>query len=245
MSTKVAINSVSMNKSHTQLSSFKKYNIEAELNEVENKKDLSILEYSFTIISDTKNIRLGIKGTVTISGKFSQIDEFLKKDENNIPKILPLVYQELFPVFFMLSKSLDVQCPPYQLCKLDASTETPEISANNESISEPTVEPTKGFASLSKPTKTVEATPEPTKTVEATPEPTKTVEATPEPTKTEETKSVDDFEKMSYEELQKTYTELNEEYAKKPTSELYDKLNKISQTLEKHRTESKIPESRA
>jgi len=39
----------------------------------------------------------------------------LEKDENDVPKILTMIYQELFPTFFLLSKTMNVSCPPHQI----------------------------------------------------------------------------------------------------------------------------------
>jgi hypothetical protein len=64
-----------------------------------------------------------------IAGDSKERDDILTKDENNVPKILSVIYQELFPTFFLLSKSLNVSCPPIQIGGMGAGniSETDEI----------------------------------------------------------------------------------------------------------------------
>ena len=57
-----------------------------------------------------------------IAGDSKERDDVLTKDENNVPKILSVIYQELFPTFFLLSKSLNVSCPPLQIGGMGAAT---------------------------------------------------------------------------------------------------------------------------
>ncbi len=112
---KVEIGSLAISKSEAEPPAFIKYDIDASLDEVKTTEELSTLKFSFTILSDPKSIRLVVDGFATIFGKESKREEVLQKDENNIPKILNLIYQDLFPTLFMLTKSIAVHCPPYML----------------------------------------------------------------------------------------------------------------------------------
>ena len=62
-------------------------------------------------------------------------DEILENDDEGIPKILTVIYQELFPTFFLLSKTLNVSCPPHQIGAMGAGVDNElpeEIVEENE-----------------------------------------------------------------------------------------------------------------
>src|SRR3990167_1983518 len=104
-----------MSKNDPKNTVFHKYDVEASIDEIENADTYSTFKYGFTILSNPKNVRLFIEGMIKIIGDSKERDNVLTKDENNVPKILSVIYQELFPTFFLLSKSLDVSCPPHQI----------------------------------------------------------------------------------------------------------------------------------
>lgn len=104
-----------MSKNDPKNTVFHKYDVEASIDEVENAETHSTFKYGFTILSNPKNVRLSIDGITKITGDSKERDDILAKDENDVPKILSVIYQELFPTFFLLSKSLNVSCPPIQI----------------------------------------------------------------------------------------------------------------------------------
>ena len=104
-----------MSKNDPKNTVFHKYDVEASIDEIENTETHSVFKYGFTILSNPKNVRLSIDGVTKISGDSKELDDILSKDENNVPKILSSIYQELFPTFFLLSKSLNVSCPQSKL----------------------------------------------------------------------------------------------------------------------------------
>ena len=118
-----------MSKNDPKNTVFHKYDVEASIDEIENAETHSTFKYGFTILSNPKNVRLSIEGMTKIAGDSKERDDVLTKDENNVPKILSVIYQELFPTFFLLSKSLNVSCPPIQIGGMGAGniSETDEI----------------------------------------------------------------------------------------------------------------------
>ena len=116
-----------MSKNDPKNTVFHKYDVEASIDEIENADTYSTFKYGFTILSNPKNVRLFIEGMIKIIGDSKERDNVLTKDENNVPKILSVIYQELFPTFFLLSKSLDVSCPPHQIGGIGASNISSEI----------------------------------------------------------------------------------------------------------------------
>ena len=125
----VNLNSISMSKNDPKNTVFHKYDVEASIDEIENTETHSIFKYGFTILSNPKNVRLSIEGMTKIIGDSKERDNIIAKDEKDIPKILSIIYQELFPTFFLLSKSLNVSCPPIQIGGLGAGS---ILSENNE-----------------------------------------------------------------------------------------------------------------
>ena len=170
---KVEIGSLAISKSEAEPPAFIKYDIDASLDEVKTTEELSTLKFSFTILSDPKSIRLVVDGFATIFGKESKREEVLQNDENNIPKILNLIYQDLFPTLFMLTKSIAVHCPPYmlgtisQVSKVVTEQKMAEHGTDSEGVK--TQEPI-----------TEEVKPEEIKTEEVKPEEIKTEEVKPE-----------------------------------------------------------------
>ena len=111
----IELNSISMSKNDPKITKLDKYDVEANIDEVENTEEMSVYKYGFTALSDPKNVRLSIEGIARIFGDSIERNEILEKDEHDVPKILTMIYHELFPTFFLLSKTLNVSCPPHQI----------------------------------------------------------------------------------------------------------------------------------
>jgi hypothetical protein len=133
-----------MSKNDPKNNVFHKYDVEATIDEIENAETHSTFKYGFTILSNPKNVRLTIEGMTKISGDVKERDDILAKDENDVPKILSVIYQELFPTFFLLSKSLNVSCPPIQIGGMGAGNasetidEIENVSTTQENMTEVT-----------------------------------------------------------------------------------------------------------
>jgi len=122
-----------MSKNDPKATTITKYDVEAAIDEIENTDEQSVFKYDFTILSDPKNVRLSIDGIARIHGDSIERDDILTKDENEVPKILTIIYQELFPTFFLLSKTLNVSCPPHQIGSMGERLEKDvEVSEENE-----------------------------------------------------------------------------------------------------------------
>jgi len=135
--THVAINSLAISKNKESNSEPLKYNIEVSIEEIENKEDKNKLKYVIVLLSEPKNVRLAVEGTVDISGDQSERTKILEKDENNVPRLLHLIYEELFPVFFMSTKTIGVPCPAYRLSQISEPSEIDEspITEEQENVS--------------------------------------------------------------------------------------------------------------
>lgn len=140
MNSQIELTSIAMSKNDPKITKMDKYDVEANIDEVDNSEDQSVFKFGFTALSNPKNVRLALEGIARIQGDALERNKILEKDENDIPKILTLIYQELFPTFFLLSKSLNVSCPPHMIGEmsdsLDAESEESHDVKSNENISE-------------------------------------------------------------------------------------------------------------
>ncbi len=136
MNAQIELNSIAMSKNDPKITKLDKYDVEANIEEVDNSDDQSVFKYGFTALSNPKNVRLAIEGVARIFGDSVERNEILEKDENDVPKILTMIYHELFPTFFLLSKTLNVSCPPHTIGIMGSGHigETEVLKESNEEI---------------------------------------------------------------------------------------------------------------
>lgn len=126
MNLKIEINSSSFSKLRNE-QGFVKYNIEASLDEIENRDSEVILKYRLVLMSNPTNSKITVEGLATLYGDQAEISKQLEPDEKNIPIILNLIYQEIFPLFFIMSKSMHIPCPAYRLSQMSYAPQTEKI----------------------------------------------------------------------------------------------------------------------
>ena len=114
MKPNTVINSISISKSENDIS-FLRYDIELSLDEIKNTDDETKLRYGITLLSNPKGTRLRVEGDVTVYGNQTVTSHYLSRDENGILHIVNYIYQEIFPLFYVLSKSMQIPCPAYKL----------------------------------------------------------------------------------------------------------------------------------
>jgi len=144
MHLKIEINSVSFSKLKNE-HGFVKYNIEASLDEVENRDSEVVLKYKLVLLSNPTNAKITVDGLATLYGDQVEISKQLSPDEKNIPVILNLIYQEIFPLFFIMSKSMQIPCPAYRLSQMSYASQTEKIVS--ESVHESNDMNAVGFSS--------------------------------------------------------------------------------------------------
>jgi len=133
MNPKIEVTSLSFSKLKNE-HSFSKYNIEASIDEAENRDSEVVLKYKLVFLSNPTNTKINVEGLATLYGDQAEISAQLGPDEKNIPVILSSIYQEIFPLFFIVSKSMQIPCPAYRLSQMAASSQTDKIAS--ESIQE-------------------------------------------------------------------------------------------------------------
>jgi hypothetical protein len=133
MNPKIELTSLSISKLRNDQNSFIKYDIEAALDELENTETDVKLKYKFVLLSNPTNTKISVEGIATIFTNQSELPKYLGLDEKKIPHIINIIYQEIFPLFYIISKSMQVPCPAYKLS---------EVSAINKEGTEPMIEQT-------------------------------------------------------------------------------------------------------
>jgi hypothetical protein len=123
MNLKIEINSISFSKLNND-QGFVKFNIEASLDEVENRDSEVVLKYRLLLLSNPTNAKIMIEGLATLYGDQAEISKQLCPDEKNIPIVLNLIYQDVFPLFFIISKSMHIPCPAYRLSQMSHIPQT-------------------------------------------------------------------------------------------------------------------------
>ena len=143
MNPKVEINSLLFSKLKNEQNSFIKYDIEAALDELENTETEVKLKFKFALLSNPTNTKIMVEGLATVNGNQSETSKLLSPDEKNIPLVVSMIYQDVFPLFYMISKSMQIPCPAYQLSKVSQSQQIVSEAippATEEKIAEPVTE---------------------------------------------------------------------------------------------------------
>lgn len=109
------IGTFNVNNSLKNSAEFDKYNIDVSLNEISNSEESCQLKYGYVFSSLPKGITMSLEGTIEANGNTSDMNTLYQKDEQNIPVILRRSYRELYPILFMVSKSMNIPCPPYEI----------------------------------------------------------------------------------------------------------------------------------
>lgn len=140
MNPKIEISSLSVGKLKNDNSTFVKYDVEISIDEVENTETEVKLKYKFTLMSNPTNTKINIEGLASIYGNQSEMAKHLEANEKNIPNVVSIIYQEIFPFFYVISKSMQIPCPAYSLLQMTAppksESKTPEESNKFEEITD-------------------------------------------------------------------------------------------------------------
>lgn len=93
-----------------------KFNISANLEELEQGIDNVSLGIAFVIITEPKVVKYQVEGRVDIQGKMEQIKKILAPHPSTrVPMVLYDVYQQVYASVFVLSKMIDAPSPSPEL----------------------------------------------------------------------------------------------------------------------------------
>ncbi|MGI0069664.1 MAG: hypothetical protein ACREAN_05345, partial [Nitrosopumilaceae archaeon] len=136
---------------------FVKYDIDVSLDEVENNDSGIKLKYRFVLLSNPTNTKISVEGIASILGNESEVSKSLEPDQRNIPLVVNTVYQEIFPLLYVISKSMHIPCPSYKLSQLSAA-QKPEIK-QEEPVSQELEVPPSNLTDIAPEIKTESADP--------------------------------------------------------------------------------------
>lgn len=111
----VEVSNLMFNKTSEDKIDFKKYDINVELEEESSNDQKTVLKYSIDLTSNPKNAVINISGNTTLSGEQSEIEEFLKQEDEKTPEVVSLIYQELFPLMYIISKNMKIPSPAHTI----------------------------------------------------------------------------------------------------------------------------------
>jgi len=118
---------------------FEKYNIDVSIDEVENNESGIKLKYRFVLLSSPTNSKISIEGIASIQGNEIEVNKYLQPDERNIPMVVNLIYQELFPFFYVLTKTVGIPCPAYKISQISASAPLQQSPTPSQVLKEPQI----------------------------------------------------------------------------------------------------------
>jgi hypothetical protein len=94
---------------------FQKYDINIDLEESSSNEEKTILKYSLDLTSNPKNSVINISGNTILSGEPEEIEDFLKQEDEKTPEVVSLIYQELFPLMYIISKNMNIPSPAHTI----------------------------------------------------------------------------------------------------------------------------------
>ena len=158
MNHEIEVSNLMFNKTSNEEISFKKYDINVDLEEETSNEQKTVLKYSLDLTSNPKNSVINISGNTILSGEQSEIEDFLKQENEKIPEIVSLIYQELFPLMYIISKNMKIPSPAHTISQNNVK----ESEQKNEKLDMSNDKPVE--------TKPVETKPVETKPVDSTKE---------------------------------------------------------------------------
>ena len=115
MNHEVEVSNLMFNKTSDEQIDFKKYDINVDLEEESSNEGKTILKYSLDLTSNPKNSVINISGNTILSGEQEEIEDFLKQENEKTPEVVSLIYQELFPLMYIITKNMKIPAPSHTI----------------------------------------------------------------------------------------------------------------------------------
>ncbi|MHA7733886.1 hypothetical protein [Nitrosopumilus sp. S6] len=115
MNYEIGVTNLAFNKSSNENTDFKKYEINVDLEEESSTEHQTMLKYSLDLTSKPKNSVISISGNAKINGTQKDVEEYLKQDDERVPSIVSTIYQELFPLMYIISKDMKIPSPAHTI----------------------------------------------------------------------------------------------------------------------------------
>jgi methylase of polypeptide subunit release factors len=136
MNHEVEVSNLMFNKASEEKIDFKKYDISVDLEEELSTDQKTVLKYSLDLTSNPKNSVINISGNAILNGEQEEIEEMLKQDNENTPQVVSLIYQELFPLMYIISKNMKIPSPAHTISHNNV-TEHTESNLDHQDQIEP------------------------------------------------------------------------------------------------------------
>ncbi len=129
----IEVSNLMFKKNSDEQINFKKYDINVELEEESSNDQKTVLKYSFDLTSNPKNSVINISGSTILSGEQSEIEDTLKQEDKKTPEVVSIIYQELFPLMYIISKNMKIPSPAHTISQnnIRDSEETHEKEESN------------------------------------------------------------------------------------------------------------------
>jgi len=135
----VEVSNLMFNKTSSNQMDFKKYDINVDLEEESSNDQKTILKYSLDLTSNPKNAVINISGNTILNGEQSEIEQFLKQEDKKTPEVVSLIYRELFPLMYIISKNMNIPSPAHTISQNNIQS-TGEQENSKEKSREPSLE---------------------------------------------------------------------------------------------------------
>ena len=135
----IEVSNLMFNKASNEEINFKKYDINVDLEEEFSNDEKTVLKYSLDLTSDPKNSVINISGNTVLSGEQSEIEEYLKQEDKKTPEVVSLIYQELFPLMYIISKNMKIPSPAHTISQNNVG-ETTQRSEKQDNVNEKPLE---------------------------------------------------------------------------------------------------------
>ena len=134
MNHEVEVSNLMFNKTSDEQIDFKKYDINVDLEEESSNEEKTILKFSLDLTSNPKNSVINISGNTILSGEQEEIEDFLKQENEKTPEVVSIIYQELFPLMYIISKNMKIPAPSHTISQ-NQITESNDQMINEDSNS--------------------------------------------------------------------------------------------------------------
>ncbi len=139
MNHEVEVSNLMFNKTSEEQIEFKKYDINIDLEEESSNDEKTILKFSLDLTSNPKNSVINISGSTTLSGDQTEIENFLKQENEKTPEVVSLIYQELFPLMYIITKNMKIPAPAHTISQ-NQVIESNNVENNSFSENDPSME---------------------------------------------------------------------------------------------------------
>jgi len=88
------------------------FNIKVNMDEADRKGQLLVVHYSIVMNTEPSVAKFQVEGSAVVKGGTEAIEEAVSSDpQTGVPYLFTKVYQQVYPVLFMLAGAIDIPYP--------------------------------------------------------------------------------------------------------------------------------------